>query len=114
MPESRLSMTVETDRLRQLREVRGWTQQELADMCGVNKLQVHRYETGITAPPADKLRRLAEVFGVSSDYLLGLTDDPQVLWRDPLLNDDERAVIDVLRREGWPGVAKLSVERLTK
>lgn len=83
-------------------------------MCGVNKLQVHRYETGVTTPPADKLKRLAEVFGVSSDYLLGLVDDPKVLWRDPLLNNDERAVIDTLRREGWPGVIRLGAERLSK
>ncbi len=107
-------MAFEIERLRQLREKHGWSQQELADLCGVNKLQIHRYETGVTAPPAEKLKRFAEVFGIRSDYLLGLTDDPNVAWRDPLLNDDERTVIDVLRREGWSGIIRLGAERLSK
>ena len=107
-------MAIALKRIRQLRESRGWTQQQLASMCDLNKLQIHRYESGINDPPTDKLKRLAEVFGVSSDYLIGLTDDPTLLRRDPLLNDDERAVVDMLRREGWPGVARLSVERLSK
>ena len=83
-------------------------------MCNVTKLQIHRYETGVTDPPSDKLKRLAELFRVSTDYLLGLTDDPTVLWRDALLSDDERIVIDTLRREGWSGVIKLGAERLSK
>jgi len=107
-------MAIGLKRLRQLRESRGWTQQQLGSMCDVNKLQIHRYESGINDPPTDKLKRLAEVFGVSSDYLIGLTDDPHVQIREPALSAEERIMVEIYRREGWIGIARLSVERLAK
>src|SRR5258707_14788734 len=64
------------DRLKNLRESKGYTHQELADLLSVGSAQIWRYEAGKTAPSADVLARVAQVFGVSGDYLLDLTDEP--------------------------------------
>lgn len=57
------------DRVRQLREERAWSQGELADKIGADPAQISRYENG-RITPSDAVVRLAEGFGVSTDYLL--------------------------------------------
>lgn len=64
------------DRVKALRAERGWSQTDLADRIGAAPAQVSRYESGRTAPSADTVTRLAETFGVSTDYLL-IDDAPR-------------------------------------
>ncbi len=62
------------NRLKQLRESKGMTQQELADMVGVTKGAVIHWEKyGFSS--ADKLEKLAGCFGVSISYLLDYDTD---------------------------------------
>lgn len=74
-----LSVEIQTplrfDRLRALREGRGWSQRELARQSGVGDAQISRYESGLSDPTATSLKALAEALDVSIDYLVGLTDD---------------------------------------
>ena len=60
------------DILMQLRIESKMTQTELANKIGVVKGTIANYESGLRKPDNDKLIALAEVFGVSVDYLLGL------------------------------------------
>jgi transcriptional regulator with XRE-family HTH domain len=109
-------MGIRTDRLRKLRESKGWTQQELSIKCGVAKLQIHRYETGITEPTADKLLKFSEIFNVTTDYLIGAIDSPApyALPQDAGLSDDERLMLETFRRDSWVGVLRIVAERLSK
>ena len=59
------------DRIRELREDQDWTQQELADFLHINRRTYSAYETGTNAVPLDILIKLAQLYGVSADYLLG-------------------------------------------
>lgn len=59
--------------LRELREKKGVTQAVLAKVLGVSKSTVGLWETGDTLPDAKSLRDLAEYFGVTADFLLGLS-----------------------------------------
>lgn len=62
-------------RIAALREERDWKKTELARRLGISHSQVSRIESGETRTlSSDILIRLAEVFDVSADYLLGLTD----------------------------------------
>jgi transcriptional regulator with XRE-family HTH domain len=63
-------------RIRQLRESIGWTQDDLVEAIGVAVLQINRYENEKNEPSAEMLSRLARALGCSSDYLLDLTSDP--------------------------------------
>ena len=58
-------------RLRELRTARGWTQAQLSARLGVTKSVISAYETALRYPSYDILIRIAALFGVSSDYLLG-------------------------------------------
>lgn len=62
------------DRLRQLRERQGLTQEDLARAVGTNTGTVSRWERGLGNPQAAQLVQLAETLGASVDYLLRGTD----------------------------------------
>ena len=47
------------------------TQKELADKLFVNQTAVSQWERGVTTPSSQLLLRLSELYGVSTDYLLG-------------------------------------------
>jgi transcriptional regulator with XRE-family HTH domain len=55
------------------RRALGWTQQELAEKCGFAYQVISRLERGHQSIYVDRLATLAQVLGVSADYLLGLT-----------------------------------------
>jgi transcriptional regulator with XRE-family HTH domain len=63
-------------RLREWRENRGYTQENLAELLGISSQQIYRYESGKNEPTADLLSRMAKTLAVSADFLLGLVDDP--------------------------------------
>lgn len=56
--------------MRALRVERNLQQQEIARSAGIHPIQYGRYERGDSTPTADVLKRVADVFEVSSDYLL--------------------------------------------
>ena len=59
------------ERIRQLRGERGWSQRELAARAGVvNASMISYYELGERCPSYETLLRLADVFHVTTDYLL--------------------------------------------
>ncbi len=61
------------DRLRTLRRQRGLTQQQLASLVGVRNSVISFYEVGERVPSPGVVIRLAAAFGVSTDYLLGVS-----------------------------------------
>jgi repressor LexA len=62
--------------IKQLRTSRGLTQAELARQLDVTQQAVARWEKAITSPDYETLNKLASIFGVSTDYLLGHTPPP--------------------------------------
>jgi len=58
-------------RVKELREGRGWSQRALAQELRVSKSMVAKYEGGVHTPPVNLLVRLAGLFGVTVDSLLG-------------------------------------------
>jgi transcriptional regulator with XRE-family HTH domain len=64
------------DRIRELRLARKWTQNELADKLGLDRTTISKWERhGGSEPDTDTIKKLADIFEVTSDYLLGRTDD---------------------------------------
>jgi transcriptional regulator with XRE-family HTH domain len=69
------------ERLKHLREKKKqenpkWTQEYVADHVGVARPTYTAYERGTKQPQLDTVNKLADLFEVSADYLLGRTDDP--------------------------------------
>lgn len=67
------------DRLYQLRKARGLSQKQLGEVFGLSNHAISMMEAGERGTTIEKLVAMAEYFGVSTDYLLGVTDDPT--WR---------------------------------
>jgi transcriptional regulator with XRE-family HTH domain len=58
------------DKVKKLRKGKGFSQQELAKLVGVHYSHIGRYERGDSEPSIATVKKIAEVFGVSTDYLL--------------------------------------------
>ncbi len=67
-------MATFAQRLRELREQNHMTQEYLADKVGTGKQTISQYELGKRRADHDMLLMLADVFNVSTDYLLGKSD----------------------------------------
>jgi len=57
-------------RLRDIRTKKGYTQRQLAKICGLPINAIAKYETELIAPSAESLKKLAEVLEVSADYFI--------------------------------------------
>ena len=58
------------ERLYQLRKARNLSQGEVADALGVSRQSVSKWESMASMPDLDKILKMSELFGVSTDYLL--------------------------------------------
>lgn len=61
-----------SERIKALREARGWTQAELARRLNITRNGVNSWEQGLSMPSPACLVDLAKLFSVSTDYLLGV------------------------------------------
>lgn len=87
------------DRLKALREKKGITQDDLAELAGLSLRHLQRCEGGTSDPTADKIAQIARVLDTSADYLLGLIDDPLPYAQYHAdLNTQEKQVISAWRR----------------
>lgn len=64
------------ERIRGLREDADLSQTELAQFFRVGQKTISNWENGRNEPPYEILKKYAEKFQVTTDYILGLTDDP--------------------------------------
>lgn len=76
-------MTV-AESLKRFRAEYGLSQKEVADTVGMVPTSYYRYESGRYLPQADIIITLSKAYGVTADYLLGLSDVP----RPPKLDAD--------------------------
>lgn len=67
-----------SERLRALRKEQRYTQNAMAEMLGLKPRGYQEYEYGNAYPTVSGLIQIAKFFGVSTDYLLGLTDKRNV------------------------------------
>ena len=58
------------DKLSKLRKENNYTQEQLADILGVSRQAISKWESDISYPETDKLIRMSELFNCSLDYLL--------------------------------------------
>ena len=65
-------MKMTSERIKVLREARGWTPAELARRLSITRNGVNSWEQGLSMPSPACLVDLAKLFSVSTDYLLGV------------------------------------------
>lgn len=81
------------NRIRDLREDRDLRQSDVANATGIDRKTISNYETGKTNPDSFAIIKLAEFFGVSTDYLLGVEKA-----NSDLVSDAEKKPEDIKKR----------------
>ncbi len=77
-------------RIMQLRKERGYTQEQLSELCGVSAQAVSKWENDVSCPDISILPQLAELLGVTTDELLGVKPiEPKVVIVDAQKNKKE-------------------------
>ena len=67
-------------------------QDDVAGVLGLTRQAYYFYETGKATPPAQKIVELSKVYGVSADYLLGLSNAPI----NPTVTDADNELIEAI------------------
>ena len=70
-------MNMAYDRIRELREDHDFRQVDIAKRLGMSQTGYSKYETGENDIPTSILIALADIYGVSTDYILNRTDNPE-------------------------------------
>ena len=76
------------ERIKYLREKNGLTQKDVATKLGVESAAISKYELNMREPNIEAIKKLATLFNVSIDYLLGRTPDVFV-------NEADRDILDI-------------------
>ncbi|MCG0275625.1 MAG: helix-turn-helix domain-containing protein [Thermosediminibacteraceae bacterium] len=84
------------ERIKSLREERKITQQELARYLGVSQKTISNYENGERSPDPDTLRKIADYFDVTVDYLLGRSNHRRLTRKDE--RDIEKIIEETRQR----------------
>lgn len=79
------------NRFKELRERAGLKQENIARICGVGQSAISSWEVGAATPRPNQLKKLCSFYGVSADYILGISGD------DPDLSDIEFALAGAIR-----------------
>lgn len=58
------------EKIIQLRKQNGWSQEELAENLGISRQSVSKWESGASIPDIERIIKMSELFGVSTDYLI--------------------------------------------
>jgi|CXWL01.1.fsa_nt_gi transcriptional regulator with XRE-family HTH domain len=98
------------DRLKQIREVRGFTQDELESRLKLGNTTIYRYEKGDAEPSPVVIGGIARELEVTADYLLGLVDDPSAHLEESELSSIERKLLSAFRRGDLRDLMKIASE----
>ena len=99
------------NRIKELRKARKMSQAVLADILGVTRSTVSMWEIDKSEPDADMFVRIADLFGVSTDDVLGRVVSADVQKEKPVpkdeLSDDERELLRLFRQLNAEAQARL-------
>lgn len=72
------------EKIIRLRKGRGWSQEGLAEQLEISRQSVSKWEGGVSVPELDKIVRMSEIFGVTTDYLLKEEqEEAEAQWKGP-------------------------------
>lgn len=82
------------ERIKERRKQLGYSQYDLSKLTGISHMQISRYELSVNQPTSDVIVTLAKALNVSTDWLLGVTDEGLDIGG---LSDLERQAVSILR-----------------
>ena len=100
-------MSLFLSRFRELLAESGKMQKDICAELGISRPTLSNWKTGYSEPNFDDIIILAKYFDVSSDYLLGLSDDLDAPLYSPPLPADERELLELYRQLNYEGRQRL-------
>lgn len=67
---------ISAERLKSLRKATGKTQKAVAEGIGITTNSLQRFELGLAHPKLATVEKIADIYNVSIDYLVGRSDNP--------------------------------------
>lgn len=96
-------MTI-SESLKRFRRERKLSQRQLAEKIGIPYQSYQTYEYGSSVPSANVAIKIAKAFSVTTDYVLGLSDEPR-----PVKHDNEQEIKAAFEfRDKWQHILKLA------
>ena len=80
-------------RIAEARELRGWTQEQLAASIGTTQQTIQRWESGQTEPKLSSIKKISKALGITLSFIINITDESE----SEVLSDDEHEVIFAYR-----------------
>lgn len=102
-------------RLKGLRQEKSITQNELGAILGVGKTTISQYESETRSPDTNMLQRIADFFDVTTDYLLGRTDNPNTIMLEyipEVLRNEDVELIEMVKEAKESGLTKSELEEI--
>jgi transcriptional regulator with XRE-family HTH domain len=84
-------------KLKELRDAKGWTQDDLAEATGMNRVTIAKYESGRSEPKSASLGKLAMALGVDANTILGIDDGLTASTPINDLSEDEIVLLERYR-----------------
>lgn len=79
-----------SSRLQELRKAAGYSQEQLAEMLGVSRQAVSKWESGQTNPDINNVGRLSEIYNKSTDYIIfGEEREAQIVYQEKIVYQDK-------------------------
>ena len=102
-------------RLKEVRQARKLKQQQVADLLGIPLRTYQNYERGINDPDTTILCRLADYYGITTDYLIGYSDIA-ISGNHIALTNDESQIMSSYRKlnDRGKGIARDVVDALAE
>lgn len=101
------------NRIKELRTAKHLTQEELGNILNIQKAAISKYENGRADPSMDILKKMATLFNVSTDYILGISTDSTSNQppTHPVVDGDP--VSEIFDDPDLRGLARRNFEKLT-
>lgn len=84
-------------RLRELRDAKGLSQTDVAERLDVTRSTISGYENNIITPSVEQLVKLAVLYNVSLDYMMGM-ENRSAFYVDDLTESQQKTVLDIVER----------------
>ena len=84
------------DKIKELREMAGYSQSQLAKKLDVTRSSVNAWEMGLSTPTTNYIVSIAKLFHVSTDYLLGI-ENKQTITLDEFSKEEVNLIYDLIK-----------------
>jgi len=79
-----------------LRDNLDMTQVKLAELIGITKMTMHKYEKNLCEPRGELIAKMADVLNTTTDFLLGRTNDSSPLMKDDAAENTNKQELDLI------------------